>query len=373
MAQITKWSAKRNDMAYSVSVINSLPTDILFLIADQLDFNDLAHLCLLSKSYHHFFTPLLWKRAVRICAYFKPLDSINDRSISGPKTSLKTNPYLWALSHTCLSTIQKLLDHGLSPNLHISEKMQENDLNNYNNLKIRHIPLLGFTINCFEPSIYYPDLTSEHITIISHLLKAGANPTIKSSSLPIPIPLLSAAISFHSKTDPSVHNHLIKELLLYGAPVSGIDQPALHLAAMVGIVPIAKLFLEHGADTNALLCPFNRGRSTLHSVFAARKPHRNTAELARLFISRGALVNAMDEEGNTPLHLAVRQPYNKNTGEGVEVLLRYGARVDVRNKDGETPMDFVSGEEFRRLLEIIPGNGEGYDTLRCGDSVGLRE
>ncbi|KAI5820271.1 ankyrin repeat protein [Pyronema omphalodes] len=171
-----------------------------------------------------------------------------------------------------------------------------------------------------------------------------------------------------------MHIHLIEQLLLYGAPVNGADQPALHLAVMVGVVPIVKLFLEHGADTNASLCPLNRGRSTLHSVFAARKPHRRTAELARLLISRGALINAKDEEGNTPLHLAVRQPYNENTGEGVEVLLKYGARVDVRNKDGATPMDFVSGEEFRKLLETISGNGEEeYDTLRCGDSVELRE
>ncbi|KAI5819761.1 ankyrin repeat-containing domain protein [Pyronema omphalodes] len=353
MGQITKWSAKRNDMAYSVSVINSLPTEILFLIADQLDFNDLAHLCLPSKSYHHFFTPLLWRRAVRICAYFNPLDSFNDRSISGPKTSLKTNPYLWALSHSCLSTIQKLLDYGLSPNLHISEKILKHHPNNHYNMEMRHTPLLGFTINCFEPSIYYPDLTSDHIAIISHLLKAGANPAITSSSFPIPIPLLSAAISFYSKANPRMHVRLIKQLLLYGAPVTGADQPALHLAAMHGCVPIAKLFLQYGADINASLCPFNRGRSTLHSIFASRNPHRNTAELARLFISHGALINAKDEEGNTPLHLAVRQVYNKNTEEGVEVLLKYGARLDVRNQDGATPMDLARGEEFRRLLETM--------------------
>jgi hypothetical protein len=299
IAQITKWSAKQNAIVYSVSAINFLPTEILCLIADQLDFNDLAHLCSLNKSYHHFFTPLLWKRAVRICAYFNPFESFNDRSISDPQTSLKKNPYLWALSHSRLSTIQKLLDHGLSPNLPISEKIFKYHPDNYYNIETRHTPLLGFTIHAFESSIYHPHLTSAHIAIISHLLKAGANPAIKSSSSPVPIPLLSAAIRFYPNAHPTTHARLIKHLLLYGAPVGGTDQPALHLAAMLGSVPIAKLLLQYGADINASFCPSNEGRTPLHSLFSSPIPHRSTAELTRLFISHGASVNAKDGKGNT--------------------------------------------------------------------------
>ena len=53
-------------------------------------------------------------------------------------------------------------------------------------------------------------------------------------------------------------------------------------------------------------------------------------------IKSGANVNAVDGEGNTPLHVAVY----KGSPRTVQFLLRHGADPSIRNKRGETPFEY---------------------------------
>ena len=58
---------------------------------------------------------------------------------------------------------------------------------------------------------------------------------------------------------------------------------------------------------------------------------------------RGAHIDARDEQGNTPLHLAALMGYPKLSEE----LLEWGADVNVVNGDGQLPLEVA----IRRGLE----------------------
>jgi ankyrin repeat protein len=60
-------------------------------------------------------------------------------------------------------------------------------------------------------------------------------------------------------------------------------------------------------------------------------------------------VNALDNEGSTPLHLAISEARL----DAVELLLDHGASVHVQNNRDETSFDIASArglEEITRLL-----------------------
>ena len=77
-------------------------------------------------------------------------------------------------------------------------------------------------------------------------------------------------------------------------------------------------------------------------------------ETMKLILHAGCDVNAVNTEGNTPLHLAVKF---KPEPEEVEILremllllLDIGADPKLENKNGQTPLDSCESDEARRIL-----------------------
>lgn len=74
----------------------------------------------------------------------------------------------------------------------------------------------------------------------------------------------------------------------------------------------------------------------------------------KLIMNAGGYVNAVNNKGNTPLHLAVT--YKPSTGglqvlrDVVETLLDGGVHEDLVNSDGKTAMDVAGTDEARRIL-----------------------
>jgi len=80
-------------------------------------------------------------------------------------------------------------------------------------------------------------------------------------------------------------------------------------------------------------------------------------EGAKLCLSRGANVNAVDEAGQTAMHNAALQ-----RGDAfIEFLADSGARLDVKDKQGRLPLD------------LALGGGRGQQTARESAAAILRK
>jgi ankyrin repeat protein len=102
-------------------------------------------------------------------------------------------------------------------------------------------------------------------------------------------------------------------------------RPALHWAAENGLIDIAALLIEQGADADET---DHFGNTALHLALAY-------SDMIDLLLASGANVDAKNAMGNTPLHLAVK--YRR----AVETLLAAGADVNARNGLGKTPLHYA--------------------------------
>lgn len=117
-----------------------------------------------------------------------------------------------------------------------------------------------------------------------------------------------------------------------------IGDTFLHLAAAALQPELATLLIEHGTDTNAVN---RRKASALHYACDPRPNSGRLGDPSRqsrvigVLLAAGALIDAADAGGATPLHRAVRA----RGLVAVRTLLDAGARVDLRlTKEGSTPL-----------------------------------
>ncbi len=130
--------------------------------------------------------------------------------------------------------------------------------------------------------------------------------------------------------------HVCRTFLEAGADPNALDRmdqlPVTFWPAFNNDADILKLLIDHGADTNIPPSHSNYHATLLH--VAANEGGR---EACQVLIDHGLDINATDEAGNTPLHLATHNLH----GETVNLLLEHGA--DIRpNHRGETPQDFAT-------------------------------
>jgi ankyrin repeat protein len=136
--------------------------------------------------------------------------------------------------------------------------------------------------------------------------------------------------------------------LLSGGQAS-VDDPgpdgytALHFAAYLGQLEVARLLLGRGADPNAVA--MNGSRVTpLHSAVAAR--HR---DIAGLLLALGGSPNAVQHGGVTPLHSAA-----SNGDEAiVDMLLLRGADATRAGDNGKTPIDLAEENGHGALAGVL--------------------
>jgi ankyrin repeat protein len=126
---------------------------------------------------------------------------------------------------------------------------------------------------------------------------------------------------------------LARLLIQRGADTNAKDvhsSTVLHGALIYGNCEIAELLLAHGADPNAVGL---WGYTPLH--FASR---RNDARMVNLLIAHGADIEARSVGGDAPLNVSSR--YGKHLA--MEALLEHGADAGAHNDEGVTPLHQVS-------------------------------
>ena len=90
------------------------------------------------------------------------------------------------------------------------------------------------------------------------------------------------------------------------------------------MLAVARLLVEGGAKVDSPLLA-TTGTPLLHALEEAPEP----VALVRFLLEEGADPNGADEDGNTPLHLAVHNGFAASVAE----LLAHGARVEARTHD----------------------------------------
>ena len=172
--------------------------------------------------------------------------------------------------------------------------------------------------------------------------------------------------------------------------------PNIHDAVSSYDVEAVKEYLDAGGDVNAKqgdnamgLAGF--GWTPLHVVVQVDTFDDNISErflagreIVELLIANGADVNAKDDQGNTPLHLAghkqiiellvtagadVNAKLHSAASEGdkeiVELLIANGADVNAKNIEGITPLDFAEKvEKWHQLPKTKAGKKETATLLR---------
>ena len=152
------------------------------------------------------------------------------------------------------------------------------------------------------------------------------------------------------------------------APIEDRGMTLVHIVAAVNPNPeVMMLLLDHGADVMALN---EDGQTPLHLAASS-----NSVGMIRLLLNAGAEIHIFDNHRYTPLHIAV---YNPDPIEVVGFLLDNGAQLHVAGPQGETPLAsamFPGGGDVVKLLldrgaDIRWTTEEGWTLLHKAAFIG---
>jgi ankyrin repeat protein len=88
----------------------------------------------------------------------------------------------------------------------------------------------------------------------------------------------------------------------------------------------------------------------LHKPLGEYNQKKMLSQLIETFIKSGVNIDEQDNEGNTPLLVAVE----KNDLETVQLLVNNGADINLKNKEGSTPLS----------IAVMKGNKDYYDMIK---------
>ncbi len=142
------------------------------------------------------------------------------------------------------------------------------------------------------------------------------------------------------------HVNVIELLLRNGANIpskSSKGGSALHFAAYKGHESAVRSLIGHGADA-ALRDEV--GATALHSAVLSVQ---STSKIVEMLIAHGIAVDAVNQNGGTAIHLAVKQKYK----EIVATLLKHNANCDIAAVDGWNPLLSAVGTGDEDMVKLL--------------------
>ncbi len=210
--------------------------------------------------------------------------------------------------------------------------------------------------------LYYALCYNPNFKVIETLLKLHT----QAAEYPIYALVTLAARNPNAEIIDNMYKLLLNELLLKSALNTNPDiiENFINLGADVNatypgkpITPIyiavkannfsgTQILLEKGADTT--ISARYDDNKTLLLISASNNVELNTGKIIRCLLAWGASINDTDSNGNSALHLAVRQATEMYKGEYqayplnvIEEIIEQGADIHLKNFAGETPLEFA--------------------------------
>jgi ankyrin repeat protein len=139
---------------------------------------------------------------------------------------------------------------------------------------------------------------------------------------------------------------IVTELLLkHGAEIDGKDSKGytpLHTAVMSGRTQIAEFLIKRGAELN----PNQLLEDMVHNNITDR-------DVIRLLLGKGADINHLTPQGNTPLLDAIKQ----NNRVLVKLLVANGSDVNKQGNSGQTPLQLAKQLKDESIIRLLIKNG----------------
>ena len=130
-------------------------------------------------------------------------------------------------------------------------------------------------------------------------------------------------------------------------------------AAWYGDLEVVRVLLDYKVEVNprgfknwSAIHYVSQGPTQGWAVQPYCGPHL-LPDVARLFIEQVADVNARDDDGEIPLHLAAR----RGRDEVVRMLLEHGANVGVENNEGKTPFHLAANSGSAETVHVLLEHG----------------
>ena len=118
---------------------------------------------------------------------------------------------------------------------------------------------------------------------------------------------------------------------------------------------VARALRDKGAEVNAR---DNNGWTPLHVAVQV-----GASDIVKELLTRGADPNAKQDLGSTPLHFALVRE-NAKTAAIVEMLVGHGADVNAATNSGETPLTLAQSLSLRIAEFLLAGGAKTPEKRR---------
>jgi len=254
-----------------------------------------------------------------------------------------STPVLFAARNGCIECAKILLDHGANKDDTAPDGTSALVLAAHSGQGLFAAFLLDAGANPNADGAGYAALHAavlkDDLTLIKALLAHKANPNLQlASGTPV------------RRGGPD-----------FGFPAYLIGATPFLLAAKYASPDMMRVLAAGGAD---LRLPTNDGTTAI--IAAAGADHRtggppgtppaeepDALAAVAAALDLGCDVNAVNQAGNSALHIAALRGYNTI----VKLLLEKGARIDIKNKRGQTPLTITPGE-FKSTADLLRKAGE---------------
>jgi ankyrin repeat protein len=195
-------------------------------------------------------------------------------------------------------------------------------------------------------------------------------PTPKASGKLEPVDIARALLEHGANPNAILNAPILVRVHDRGDGTLGAGATPLMRAAKKGDVDMMRVLLDHGADprlrtkagTEALMFASGLGGVGRFTAYEDKQAtDADFIEAASLCLDHGADINAVNENGQTALHLAV----TVRSESFIAFLIERGARVDARDKQDRTPLDVASGVGARGRGAAAPVRDSVVALLRA--------